>query len=85
MALDMHAEGQKATKGEATPEAIRKLSPVITRAADALEKLNPPADVRPYHEALVKAARASAAQLAAYQGGTATHSRLWNSGISRLR
>lgn len=67
--LHMSTEAQKARpKDGATPEAIRKLSPLAARWADALGKLNPPADVRPYHEALVRAARASAAQLAAYQG-----------------
>jgi hypothetical protein len=63
------AKGEPSPHREATPEDIRKLGPVFAELADGLEKLSPPADLRPYHEALVKAVRASADQLAAYRRG----------------
>jgi hypothetical protein len=63
------AKGEPSPGREATSEDIKKLGPVFAEMANGLEKLNPPADVRAYHEALVKALHASSDQLAAYRRG----------------
>jgi hypothetical protein len=63
------AKNEPSPGREATAEDIKTLSPVFAELADGLEKLNPPADVRAYHEALVKAIHASASQLGTYRQG----------------
>ena len=63
------AKGEPSPGREATAEDIKKLGPVFAEVADGLEKLNPPADVRAYHEALVKAVHTSADLLATYRQG----------------